>query len=116
MRGSFHRVNRPGREVDNSPPSFAEVKNEWSYTSSPPICFDGVGRDKWRTKCREDGIYNICAPCCMFLFQNLTGGKKGGLFITDVTNASRTMLMNIESLQWDPILCRYCLSPSFKVT
>jgi len=45
--------------------------------------------------------------CFIFLFQNLTGGKKGGLFITDVTNASRTMLMNIESLQWDPILCRY---------
>jgi len=40
------------------------------------------------------------------LFQNLTGGKKDGLFITDVTNASRTMLMNIESLQWDPVLCR----------
>jgi hypothetical protein len=44
----------------------------------------------------------------VFWFQNLTGGRKGGLFITDVTNASRTMLMNIETLQWDPVLCRYC--------
>lgn len=34
-------------------------------------------------------------------FQNLTGGPKGGKHITDVTNASRTFLMNIETLYWD---------------
>jgi hypothetical protein len=28
-------VKRPGRETDNSPPSKAEVKNAWSYTSTP---------------------------------------------------------------------------------
>ncbi len=32
----------------------------------------------------------------------LTGGPDGGIHITDVTNASRTMLMNIETLEWDP--------------
>ncbi len=32
---------------------------------------------------------------------NLTGGVDGGLHITDVTNASRTMLMNLETLDWD---------------
>ncbi|MBF0397892.1 MAG: glycerol kinase GlpK, partial [Desulfobacterales bacterium] len=31
----------------------------------------------------------------------LTGGPKGGVHITDVTNASRTMLMNINTLKWD---------------
>jgi len=31
----------------------------------------------------------------------LTGGPKGGIHITDVTNASRTMLMNLSTLQWD---------------
>ena len=31
----------------------------------------------------------------------LTGGTDGGVHITDVTNASRTMLMNLETLQWD---------------
>ena len=41
-----------------------------------------------------------------FLFQNLTGGLDGGVFATDVTNASRTMLMNIRSLQWDPELIK----------
>uniref|UniRef100_A0AAY4E762 Probable glycerol kinase n=1 Tax=Denticeps clupeoides TaxID=299321 RepID=A0AAY4E762_9TELE len=37
----------------------------------------------------------------------LTGGKKGGVHCTDVTNASRTMLFNIHTLAWDPDLCKY---------
>jgi glycerol kinase len=36
---------------------------------------------------------------------NLTGGTDGGLHITDVSNASRTMLMNLETLDWDDELC-----------
>ncbi|WP_448952619.1 glycerol kinase GlpK [Labrys neptuniae] len=32
---------------------------------------------------------------------NLTGGTKGGLHLTDVTNASRTQMMNLETLDWD---------------
>lgn len=32
---------------------------------------------------------------------NLTGGVNGGVHVTDVTNASRTMLMNIKSLDWN---------------
>ncbi|MBC2716188.1 MAG: glycerol kinase GlpK [Desulfobacteraceae bacterium] len=32
----------------------------------------------------------------------LTGGPDGGVHTTDVTNASRTMLMNLETLDWDP--------------
>ncbi len=32
---------------------------------------------------------------------NLTGGPKGGVHITDVTNASRTMLMDLSTLDWD---------------
>jgi len=31
-------VKRPGREVVCLPPSSAEVKNAWSYTSTPPYC------------------------------------------------------------------------------
>ncbi|MFO8048519.1 MAG: glycerol kinase GlpK [Desulfosudaceae bacterium] len=34
----------------------------------------------------------------------LTGGPGRGVHITDVTNASRTMLMNLETLDWDPDL------------
>jgi glycerol kinase len=36
-----------------------------------------------------------------WLLWNLTGGARGGQHITDVTNASRTQLMNLETLQWD---------------
>jgi glycerol kinase len=37
-----------------------------------------------------------------FLVWQLTGGPDGGIHITDVTNASRTQLMNLETLSWDP--------------
>ena len=37
-----------------------------------------------------------------FLVWHLTGGVHGGVHVTDVTNASRTQLMNLESLSWDP--------------
>uniref|UniRef100_A0A3B4WUC3 glycerol kinase n=1 Tax=Seriola lalandi dorsalis TaxID=1841481 RepID=A0A3B4WUC3_SERLL len=37
----------------------------------------------------------------------LTGGRKGGVHCTDVSNASRTMLFNIHTMDWDPELCRY---------
>ena len=36
---------------------------------------------------------------------NMTGGVNGGLHVTDVTNASRTMLMNIDTLDWNPEIC-----------
>jgi hypothetical protein len=40
--GSFPGVKRPGREADHSPPSNAEIKNAWSYTSTPPLSLHGV--------------------------------------------------------------------------
>ncbi len=36
-----------------------------------------------------------------WLIWNLTGGMNSGRHVTDVTNASRTMLMNLETLEWD---------------
>jgi glycerol kinase len=36
-----------------------------------------------------------------FLLWHLTGGCNGGVHITDVTNASRTQLMNLDTLTWD---------------
>lgn len=48
-----------------------------------------------------------------WLIWNLTGGKNGGMHVTDVTNASRTMLMNIETLKWDPVLISFFKVPSF---
>ncbi|XP_026571852.1 glycerol kinase isoform X4 [Pseudonaja textilis] len=42
-----------------------------------------------------------------WLIWSLTGGKNGGIHCTDVTNASRTMLFNIHSLEWDDELCNF---------
>jgi glycerol kinase len=39
-----------------------------------------------------------------WLVWNLTGGTSGGVHVTDVTNASRTQLMNLTTLDWDPEL------------
>jgi glycerol kinase len=36
-----------------------------------------------------------------FLIWHLTGGTEGGVHVTDVTNASRTQLMNLQTLEWD---------------
>jgi glycerol kinase len=39
-----------------------------------------------------------------FLIWRLTGGK---IFATDMTNASRTLLVDLKTAGWDPELCRY---------
>ncbi|PWD42568.1 glycerol kinase [Gordonia paraffinivorans] len=40
-----------------------------------------------------------------WLAWNMTGGVDGGVHVTDVTNASRTMLMNLHTLDWDEEIC-----------
>jgi glycerol kinase len=41
-----------------------------------------------------------------WLIWNLTGGIHGGIHVTDASNASRTMLMNLDTLQWDEDLLK----------
>lgn len=43
---------------------------------------------------------------------NLTGGTRGGVHLTDVTNASRTQLLNLATLDWDPQLLEALRIPS----
>ena len=40
-----------------------------------------------------------------WLVWNMTGGPAGGLHVTDPTNASRTLLMDLDSLSWNAALC-----------
>ncbi len=47
-----------------------------------------------------------------FLLWQLTGGAAGGVHLTDVTNASRTQLMNLESLAWDAEILGICGIPA----
>lgn len=42
---------------------------------------------------------------------NLTGGVRGGAHVTDVTNASRTMLMNLDKLNWSESIAREMTIP-----
>jgi glycerol kinase len=48
----------------------------------------------------------LCGTVDSFLIWRLTGGENGGIHVTDVTNASRTQLMDLSSLQWDEIILR----------
>jgi glycerol kinase len=47
-----------------------------------------------------------------WLIWNLTGGSRGGAHVTDVTNASRTMMMDLRTLRWDPKLLEALDMPS----
>jgi hypothetical protein len=42
QRGSLSGIKWSQREVNHSPPSGAEVKDEWSHTSNPPTCLHGA--------------------------------------------------------------------------
>ena len=46
-RGCFHEEQEAGVEADYSFPSRDEVKNEWSYPSTPRMWFRGSPRDKF---------------------------------------------------------------------
>ncbi len=70
-------------------PYFAGSKMRWLTKNSPAVqsaIAAGTARfgtiDSW-------------------LLWNLSGGVRSGVHFTDVTNASRTLLMNLETLQWD---------------
>lgn len=46
-----------------------------------------------------------------WLIWNLTGGIEGGVHVTDPTNASRTLLMNIHTLDWDEEMLSFLCIP-----
>jgi glycerol kinase len=70
-----------------------------TYFSGPKIkwILDNVDGVRERAERGEVLFGNIDSWCIW----NLTGGPEGGAHVTDVTNASRTMLMNLETLDWD---------------
>ena len=70
-----------------------------TYFSGPKVrwILDNVDGARARAEAGDLVFGNIDTWCIW----NLTGGTNGGLHITDVTNASRTMLMNLATLDWD---------------
>jgi glycerol kinase len=70
-----------------------------TYFSGPKIkwMLDNVEGVRERAE-RGEVLFGTIDTWCIW---NLTGGPEGGVHVTDVTNASRTMLMNLETLDWD---------------
>jgi glycerol kinase len=70
-----------------------------TYFSGPKVrwILDNVDGAQAKADAGELAFGNMDTWCIW----NLTGGTNGGLHITDVSNASRTMLMNLETLDWD---------------
>jgi glycerol kinase len=71
-----------------------------TYFSGPKIkwVLDNVSGVRAKAEKGEVLFGNIDS----WVIWNLTGGPNGGVHVTDVSNASRTMLMNLETLDWDP--------------
>jgi len=74
-----------------------------TYFSGPKVrwILDNVDGARARAEAGDLMFGNIDTWCIW----NLTGGTNGGLHITDVSNASRTMLMNLATLDWDDEIC-----------
>jgi glycerol kinase len=70
-----------------------------TYFSGPKVrwILENVDGTRERAEAGELLFGNMDTWCIW----NLTGGTDGGLHITDPSNASRTMLMNLETLDWD---------------
>jgi glycerol kinase len=73
----------------------------------PPATYFSGGKIKWIFD-NVDGVKEAAdkgdasfGNTDSWLIWNLTGGSDGGVHVTDVTNASRTMLMDLETLDWD---------------
>jgi glycerol kinase len=73
----------------------------------PPATYFSGGKIQWILE-NVDGVRDaaergdaIFGNTDSWLIWNMTGGQDGGHHYTDVTNASRTMLMNLETLDWD---------------
>ncbi|MFG1625994.1 glycerol kinase GlpK [Kribbella sp. NPDC049227] len=79
----------------------------------PPATYFSAGKVQWILE-NVDGVREaaeagdaVFGNTDTWLLWNLTGGTDGGVHITDVTNASRTMLMNLETLDWDDELISF---------
>lgn len=83
------------------------------YCGLPITTYFSAVKLRWLLDTSEEVRKAVKDGRCLFgtvdswLLWNFTGGINGGKHITDVTNASRTMLMNIHNLQWDDYLCQF---------
>jgi glycerol kinase len=71
-----------------------------TYFSGPKVAWvlDAVDGARDRAEAGELAFGTIDS----WLVWNMTGGPDGGRHVTDPTNASRTLLMDLDTLRWDP--------------
>ncbi|NEA24491.1 glycerol kinase GlpK, partial [Actinomadura bangladeshensis] len=79
----------------------------------PPATYFSAGKVQWILE-NVDGVREaaengdaIFGTTDSWVLWNLTGGTDGGAHVTDPTNASRTMLMDLETLSWDDELLSF---------
>jgi glycerol kinase len=70
-----------------------------TYFSGPKIRWIFENVDGVKEKAENGDV--LFGNLDSFLIWKLSGGSDGGVHVTDVTNASRTLLMNLETLDWD---------------
>ena len=70
-----------------------------TYFSGPKIKWILDNVDGVRVKAESGDV--VFGNIDTWVIWQLTGGPDGGVHVTDVTNASRTMMMNLETLDWD---------------
>src|SRR5699024_4290903 len=70
-----------------------------TYFAGPKIAWILRNVDGVRERTRAGDL--LAATVDSYLIWRLTGGPRGGIHVTDVTNACRTMLMDLASLSWD---------------
>jgi glycerol kinase len=70
-----------------------------TYFSGPKIKWILDNVDGARDKAQNGDL--LFGNIDTFVIWQLTGGTDGGVHVTDVTNASRTMMMDLETLNWD---------------
>lgn len=70
-----------------------------TYFSGPKIAWLLENVDGLRARAEKGEV--LFGNIDTWLIWNLTGGPDGGVHVTDVSNASRTMLMNLATLDWD---------------
>jgi glycerol kinase len=70
-----------------------------TYFSGPKIKWILDNIDGVRAKAESGEV--VFGNIDTWVIWQLTGGPDGGVHVTDVTNASRTMMMNLETLDWD---------------
>jgi glycerol kinase len=81
-----------------------------SKTGLPLATYFSGPKIKWILDNCPDAANDVGSGKVLFgnmdtwLIWNLTGGPQGGIHVTDISNASRTMLMDLNSLKWDQTL------------